>query len=46
MAILNKYKKIIDLIKVIENVDISYQGITTTLPVIKASVMLALYNII
>ncbi|HCT3283208.1 TPA: hypothetical protein OTS70_001060 [Morganella morganii] len=39
-------QKIIDLIKAIENGDISYQGITTTSPVIKASVMLALYNII
>ncbi|URR19197.1 MAE_28990/MAE_18760 family HEPN-like nuclease [Klebsiella quasipneumoniae] len=39
-------QKIIDLIKAIENGDISYQGITTTSPVIKASVMLALYNIV
>ncbi|MEX5870167.1 MAE_28990/MAE_18760 family HEPN-like nuclease [Providencia hangzhouensis] len=39
-------QKIIDLIKAIENGNISYQGITTTSPVIKASVMLALYNII
>lgn len=39
-------QKIIDLVKAIENGGISYQGITTTSPVIKASVMLALYNII
>jgi hypothetical protein len=38
--------KIIDLIKAIEEGLVSYTGIVTTSPVIKASTMLALYNII